>query len=172
MIDLTRRNAIAGLGAGMMLGLASPARALVQEPFHTLMRRVMGLTWVGQARSYDDQFEGGELVTAIGMHFSLNDDWSYEGAMIEILNYGGAKYRSAHRITGECWTIGGEAGVSIYNSTIEEASALPQGFSWAPVKGDFRFYNDSNRKGHFTLQGILTNTRDGGQSRVNMIDQE
>lgn len=169
---VTRRSLIAGAGAAALISKVQPAHALVQERFHDLMRRVMGLTWVGQNRSYNDQFQGGELVTAIGMSFSLRSDWSYEGAMVEVLNYEGTKYKSHLRITGECWTIGSDAGVSIYNSELIEASALPEGFSWDLVKGDFRFYNDSNRKGRFTLQGIMTNRRDGSQSRVNMIDAD
>ena len=171
MLPPSRRAFLIGAGAATLAAGIRPAHALVQERFQTLMRQVMGLMWVGQARSYNDQFEGGELVTAIGMKFELRADWSYEGAMVEALNYNGNVYKAFHRIEGECWTIGDEAGVSIYRSELIEASALPSNFAWSTVRGDFRFYNDSNRKGHFTLQGILTNT-DGGQSRVIMNDSD
>ena len=167
---INRRRFIAGASAAGLMVQAAPAAALVQERFHTLMRHVMGLTWVGQARARDDNFEGGEVVTALGLKFGLRDDWSYEGAMMEILNYGGQHYKATFKITGECWTIGNDAGVSIYRSQLMERDPLPEGFEWNTSRGDFKFYNDSNREGHFTLQGLLTSDTDGAVSRVNLTD--
>lgn len=172
LITPSRRSFIAGASAAVLAGLPSPAAALVQDRFQTLMRRVMGLTWVGTARSKDDSFQGGELVTALGMKFTLMDDWSYDGAMLEVLNYGGRRYSGKFRISGECWTIGNDAGVSIYRSELIESDPLPERFAWNTVRGDFRFYNDSSRAGHFTLQGIMTNSGNGAGSQVNLRDAD
>lgn len=171
-IHANRRKFVLGAGALALTTAARPAHALVQDRFQTLMRHVMGLMWVGQSRTENDQFEGGDLVTALGMKFSLMSDWSYEGVMLEVLNYNDTKYKGVFKITGECWTIGDDAGVSIYRSELMERDQLPKNLEWNTYRGDFKFYNDSNRKGHFTLQGIMTSTGGGPVSRVNLIDAE
>lgn len=166
----TRRSLLAGATAAAVLAPATPALALVQERFQTLMRRVMGLSWVGQSRTGNERFEGEELVTALGMKFDLRPDWSFEGAMIEILNYNSTTYRGLFRITGECWTIGEQAGLSIYRSELVERDRLPDGLAWSSYRGELKFYNDSSREGHFTLKGILIDDVDRSEYRVRLVD--
>ena len=171
-MQITRRSLIAGAGATTLLFGAVPARAIVPERYHTLMRRVMGLTWVGQGRIPSDRFERGVFVAAIGMSFTLNTDWSFTGAMVEKANIEGSIYEGFSDISGECWVIGDEAGLSIYRMRHVKGTPLPAPYTWGTSKGDFRFFNDSQRKGRFTMQGVLIDDADGSRVQVNLIDAD
>ncbi len=167
----TRRSILAGATAAALFSPTAPAAAIVQDRFHTLMRKVMGLTWIGQARTRSDQFAGGEFVSAIGMKFQLADDWSYRGIMMEQLNLEDTDYTGKFEISGECWTIGDDAGVSIYRMRLIDGTPLPSPMSWGTSTADMRFHNDSARPGHFALQGIMTSQGDGTKFRLNLTDQ-
>ncbi|WP_374530244.1 hypothetical protein [Novosphingobium sp.] len=169
---LNRRAMIAGSAAAALLAPAAPASAIVQDRFQTLMRRVMGMTWIGTARTRSDQFVGGEFVSAIGMKFALAEDWSYRGIMMEQLNLDNSTYTGKFEISGECWTIGDDAGVSIYNMRLIEGSPLPSPYSWGPSKADMKFYNDSSRPGKFSLQGIMTSLEDGTKFTIALSNSD
>jgi hypothetical protein len=49
---------------------------------------------------------------------------------------------------------------------------LPAPYEWSTSKGEFRFYNDSDRPGHFTMQGMLTDDVDRTQFRVELTDRD
>lgn len=171
-MQTSRRSFVAGAAAATLLARAAPAAAIVPEKYHDLMRRLMGLTWIGQSRTRSDQFAGGYFNVAIGFSFTLNTDWSFEGAMVEKFELSGRKYEGFSRIWGEAWVIGSDVGMSIYRSQPFKGTPLPEPMSWGTSKGDFRFYNDSNRKGRFTLQGVMTNDQDGSQSTVVLNDAD
>ena len=172
LVQTTRRSLIVGATAASLLAPAAPALAIVPDRYHSLMQRIMGLTWIGQGRTPSDRFKSGQFVMAIGMSFSLNSDWSYDGKMIEKVNLEGSVYESHSLISGECWVIGDEAGVSIYKMRYVRQDPLPAPFGWGTSKGDFRLYNDSQRKGRFTMQGVLTDDIDGTRIQVNLIDAD
>lgn len=171
-MQTTRRSFVAGAAAATVLGRAAPLGAVVPASHHDLMRRLMGLTWIGQSRTPSDRFNGGYFVVAIGFSFTLRADWSYEGAMVEKFDLGGRDYEGHSKIWGEAWVIGSEVGVSIYRSQPVKGTPLPEPMSWGTSKGDFRFYNDSDRKGRFTLQGVMTNDQDGNRSSVVLVDAD
>lgn len=167
-----RRRFIAGAGAAALAGMSAPARALVPDSHAELLRHLMGLIWIGKSWTKSDLFRGGELLMQIGMSFDLKTDWSYTGAMVLRVNLAGDDYEGHFTIAGECWVIGTDVGVSIYRSQLVEGTPLPRDFAWGTSKGDFRFYNDSGRKGHFTLQGQMRDDADGTPSRVIMVDSD
>ena len=169
---ITRRCAILGATAASLLAPAAPAAAIVPEPYHALMRRVMGLTWAGQSRTPSNQFEGGEFVSGVGMQFRLDPDWSFEGTMFEVMKLEGSEYKGVYAITGECWVIADKAGLSIYRMKVLSGTPLPAPYEWSTSKGEFRFYNDSDRPGHFTMQGMLTDDVDRTQFRVELTDRD
>lgn len=171
-MQTTRRSFVGGAAAATLLGRAAPAAAMVPESHHELMRRLMGLTWIGQSRIPSDRVRGGYLVVGIGFGFTLNSDWSYEGAMVEKFTLGGSQYEGHSRIWGEAWVIGSDVGVSIYRSQAVKGTPLPAPMSWGTTKGDFRFYNDSARKGRFTMQGVMTSDQTGVQSSVVLVDAD
>lgn len=171
-MQTTRRSFVAGAAAATLLGRAAPAAAIVPESHHELMRKLMGLTWIGQSRTPSERFNGGYFVVALGFSFSLNKDWSYEGAMVEKFNLSGREYEGHSKIWGEAWVIGSDVGMSIYRSQPVQGTPLPEPMSWGTTKGDLRFYNDSARKGRFTLQGVMTNDQDGVRSTVTLIDAD
>lgn len=170
----TRRSLIAGAGAAAagLLAPLSPAHAIVPDRYHTLMRRVMGMTWGGTSRTSSDQFETGQFVSRIAMAFELAIDWSFTGHMIEKANIEGKDYQGEMAISGECWVIGDKAGLSIYKMQVLRGTPLPDPFTWGTSRGDFRFYNDSNRPGRFTLQGVLIDDADRTQYTVSLVDSD
>lgn len=171
-MQTTRRSFVVGAAAATLLGRAAPVAAIVPATHHELMRKLMGLTWIGQSRTPSDQFSGGYLSVGIGFAFTLNSDWSYEGAMVEKFDLRGRKYEGYSQIWGEAWVIGTDVGVSIYRSKHFKGTPLPEPMSWGTSKGDFRFYNDSTRKGRFTMQGVMTNVQSGMQSSVILVDAD
>lgn len=168
----TRRSLIAGAAAAGLLAPVAPARAIVPEPYHTLMRRVMGLVWIGTSRTPSDRFASGQFISRIAMQFDLANDWSFTGQMVEKATIEGRDYTGELTISGECWVIGDAAGLSIYKMKVIRGTPLPEPFAWGTSKGDFRFYNDSDRKGRFTLQGVLTDDNDRTQFTVSLIDAD
>lgn len=171
-MQISRRSLIAGATAATLLAPAGRARAVVPASHHELMRRLMGLTWIGQSRTPAEQFSGGYLSVGIGFTFTLNSDWSYEGAMVEKFTLRGQNYEGWSKIWGEAWVIGTDVGVSIYKSQPVKGTPLPEPMSWGTSKGDFRFYNDSSRKGRFTMQGVMTNDQSRVQSSVILVDAD
>lgn len=155
-----------------MLAPAAPALAIVPDRYQTLMRRVMGLGWIGRARIQSDQFEGGQFISTMGMKFNLNPDWSFDGLMLETVRIEGGQYEARSTIWGDCWVIADKAGLSISRMRLIEGDRLPQPYSWGSSTGTFRFYNDSERDGHFTLQGTLRDDQDGTLIEVQLNDMD
>ena len=167
----TRRSLIAGATAAGLLGPITPARAIVPEPYREAVRQLMAMKWMGRSSTKSDQYRGGEFSTGILMKFQLNDDFSFIGAMLENLKLENVDYMGQFRISGEAWVIGGEIGMSIYKMQFLKGDPLPAPLAWGTSKGDFRFYNDSSRKGHFTMHGVLTDDVDRTQFKVILVDQ-
>lgn len=167
----TRRSLIAGAAAAGLFGPITPAGAIVPERYRDPVRQLMAMTWMGRSSTKSDQYRGGEFSTGIMMKFRLNDDFSFTGGMLENLKLDGVDYMGQFRISGEAWVIGGEIGMSIYKMQFLKGDTPPAPLGWSTSTGDFRFYNDSSRKGHFTLQGVLIDDVDRTQFRVILVDQ-
>lgn len=168
----SRRSLIVGAAAASLLAPAAPALAIVPDHYQTLMRRVMGLGWYGQARIRADQFVGGQFVSTMGMKFNLNPDWSFDGLMLETVRLEGGQFDAKSSIWGDCWVIADKAGLTISRMRLIEGDRLPQPYSWGSSTGTFRFYNDSDRSGHFTLQGTLRDDQDGTVIEVQLSDMD
>lgn len=171
-MESTRRSFIAGASAAALLGIAAPIRAIVPDRYQTLMRRVMGLGWYGQGMIRSDQFVGGQFISTIGMKFNLNSDWSFDGIMLETIRIENSKYEAQSTIWGDCWVIADKAGLTISKMRLDEGSRLPQPYTWGSSKGEFRFYNDSERPGRFALSGKLRDVQDGTIIEVQLNDMD
>ncbi len=167
---IDRRAVLAGATAASLLAPIAPARAIVPERYRDPVRQLMAMTWIGLSKTKAEAFSGGEFVTALMMKFQLNDDFSFTGAMLEYMKLENREYQGRFTISGEAWVIGSDVGMSIYRMQFLRGDPPPPPLAWGTSKGDFRFYNDSNRPGHFTMQGIMTDDRDGTQFRVIMND--
>jgi hypothetical protein len=167
-VALTRRRFSLGLGAA--LAFSTSARAIVPERYTSLMRRVMGLHWRGRLRFDADFIEGGEFISQLDMDFSLDANWDFTGKMVEKMQWGDTIYSGLSAIWGNCWVIGNEAGLSITRMRNISGDTLPNNFAWGTSTGDFRFHNDTDRPGHFIIQGVMRSDRDGTISKVSMID--
>lgn len=140
------------------------------ERYTSLMRRVMGLHWRGRLRFDADFIEGGEFISQLDMDFSLDANWDFTGKMVEKMQWGDTIYSGLSAIWGNCWVIGNEAGLSITRMRNISGDTLPNNFAWGTSTGDFRFHNDTDRPGHFIIQGVMRSDRDGTISKVTMID--
>ncbi len=173
-MPISRRSLIAGATASAtgLLFPVSPARAIVPERYREPVRELMGMTWLGMRRTKSADYRGGEFRTAIMMRFQLNDDFSFKGALLELLTLGGREYYGHFRTYGEAWVIGSEVGMSIYRMEFLKGDPPPQPLTWSTSKADFRFYNDSSRPGRFTMQGVMTDDGDGTRFEAILNDKD
>ena len=167
---LDRRTALVGAGALALVMSSGKIRAAVPDHMKTLMRRVMGLRWSGYARLASEGFEGGYLTSSIVMEFRLVDDWTFAGDMHEEVIVDNRTYRGHSAIWGNCWVVDGRAGLSIDRMRNISGDRLPGDVGWSTSTGTFRFGNDTDRPGHFALQGVLRDDYSKTPIEVFLID--
>ncbi|MFM5923694.1 MAG: hypothetical protein ACKOPG_05860 [Novosphingobium sp.] len=165
----TRRSILAGATAAL-LAPSGPARAMVPDNFANLMRRVMALHWRGTGTFAADWVQGNQFVSQIEIDLQVDSDWDFTGQMAESFNLDGRRYSGTSRIWGNCWVVGSKAGLSITGMRNISGDALPGNVGWSTSTGDLQFHNDSDRAGHFVLEGYLQDDTAATRTRVFLID--
>ncbi|MFM5922698.1 MAG: hypothetical protein ACKOPG_00740 [Novosphingobium sp.] len=152
------------------IGWAGLARAAVPDGFASLMRRVMALHWRGTGTFAADWVQGNQFVSQIEIDMQVDSDWDFTGQMAESFNLDGRRFAGTSRIWGNCWVVGSKAGLSITGMRNLSGDALPGNAGWSTSKGDLLFHNDSDRAGHFVLEGYLQDDTAPTRTRVFLID--